>query len=153
MSRAIVVHLDRPDPPGLARPLPPHTEVIDALASAGYEEIALLGLRRYQTKFRDGEVRDELRLDIDPDAEFLVCAWHYLPAALEAPRPSKHWAYVGEGIFEITAILRADDVLLRIGEYRKIGWLVPSRSPFRSPSICKCGEILRMRSARRSNNR
>lgn len=99
----------------------PHTpeRLVRELLAKGYDEIDLVGLAQLNNQLRDGRVWDSMPLRVEDDAEFLAQAYLDLRPALSESRPAKHWVYLGDGSFEISAVLQRDGVSVRVGEYRE----------------------------------
>ena len=91
--------------------------VMRRLLSLGFDEIDLSGLAKYGAVLRYGQAIDLMPLRVDEDAALLADAYKSLRQMLDTDSLTKHWVYLGDGCFEITATILGDDAYVRIGEH------------------------------------
>ena len=119
MRRILKIEASTEPPDGPAPSFSDSVAVMAALEASGYAEIDFVGLAKFETRMRDGQIWDLVVLPIDSDIISLIVAYQCLEPALCKPRPAKHWTWLGDGSFEITAWILDDDIVrVRMGEYR-----------------------------------
>jgi hypothetical protein len=101
------------------------SELCDRLQRKGYSQLQLGGLHRLGATLVDGKPGNEFTFPVDPDAQFLL----EFAATLEklvAERGTRLLrTYLADGIFEVSAFVTPDRVLLRAGIFRDVPFEPP----------------------------